>query len=88
MVAELLDQRHAPLAAASGADDFIVSDELTSLMPAQLSERRELIQVFDDLFDHDGSSVELRPARAYGAHMATSRRNRPHPGSASTTTCW
>ena len=26
----------------------------------------------DDLFNRDGSSVELRPARAYGAHLATS----------------
>ena len=70
MVAELLDQRHAPLAAASGADDFIVSDELTSLMLAQLSERHELIDVFRDLFDRSGSSISLQPARAYSAHQA------------------
>lgn len=72
IVAELLDQRHAPLAAASGADDFIVSDELTSLMLAQLSERAELKQVFDDLFDRSGCTIELRPALAYGAHRAAS----------------
>jgi ion channel POLLUX/CASTOR len=72
MVAELLDQRHAPLAAASGADDFIVSDELTSLMLAQLSERHELIQVFKDLFDRSGASIGLRPAREYGAQRARS----------------
>jgi len=70
MVAELLDQRNAPLAEATGADDFIVSDELTSLMLAQLSERGELKQVFDDLFDSAGCSIELRPAPAYGAHQA------------------
>jgi ion channel POLLUX/CASTOR len=71
MVAELLDQRHAPLAEASGADDFIVSDELTSLMLAQLSERRELDQVFIDLFDREGCSIELREATRYGAHEAS-----------------
>jgi len=71
MVAELLDQRHAPLAEASGADDFIVSDELTSLMLAQLSERRELDQVFVDLFDRGGSSIELREAAQYGAQEAS-----------------
>ena len=70
MVAELLDQRNAPLAVATGADDFIVSDELTSLMLAQLSERRELHQVFVDLFDRDGCSIELREAMQYGAHKA------------------
>lgn len=70
MVAELLDQRHAPLAVATGADDFIVSDELTSLMLAQLSERHELHQVFVDLFDRAGCSIELREALQYGAHQA------------------
>ena len=71
MVAELLDQRNAPLAEATGADDFIVSDELTSLMLAQLSERQELSQVFADLFDRAGCSIELREAPRYGAHLAT-----------------
>ncbi len=71
MVAELLDQRNAPLAVATGADDFIVSDELTSLMLAQLSERHELSQVFVDLFDRTGCSIELREARQYGAQQTT-----------------
>ena len=70
MVAELLDQRNAPLAEATGADDFIVSDELTSLMLAQLSERQELNQVFTDLFDRAGCSIELREAPMYGGHLA------------------
>ncbi len=59
MVAELLEQRHAQLAAATGADDFIVSDELTSLMLAQLAERHELDRVFADLFDRFGCTIEL-----------------------------
>ncbi|MDO8390971.1 MAG: hypothetical protein Q7V57_10810 [Actinomycetota bacterium] len=71
IVAEMLDQRNAELAEATGVDDFVVSDELTSLMLAQLSERSELGQVFDDLFDREGCSIELRPAPGYGAHLAT-----------------
>ena len=71
IVAEMLDQRNAPLAEATGVDDFVVSDELTSLMLAQLSERRELSQVFLDLFDREGCSIELRAAPIYGAQLAT-----------------
>jgi voltage-gated potassium channel Kch len=71
IVAEMLDQRNAPLAEATGVDDFVVSDELTSLMLAQLSERQELSQVFLDLFDRDGCSIELRAAPIYGAQHAT-----------------
>jgi Castor and Pollux protein voltage-gated ion channel component len=70
IVAELLDQRNSPLANAIGADDFIVSDELTSLMIAQLSERRELDAVFKDLFDREGASVELFDGARYGATHA------------------
>ena len=39
-------------------------------MLAQLSERGELVQVFDDLFDHEGCSLELQPAARYGGHAA------------------
>lgn len=72
IVAELLEQRHAPLAIASGADDFIVSDELTSLMMAQLSEHSSLDLVFRDLFDHGGATIEMVPAERYvSAGVAT-----------------
>ncbi len=70
IVAEMLDQRNAALAEATGVDDFVVSDELTSLMLAQLSERAELSHVFRDLFDREGCSIELRPSPQYGAHQA------------------
>jgi len=72
MVAELLEQRHAVLAAATGADDFIVSDELTSLMIAQLAERHELHRVFEDLFDREGCTIELVPGAQVGSVGAAS----------------
>ena len=67
----MLDQNNATLAEATGVDDFVVSDELTSLMLAQLSERPELNQVFADLFDRTGCTIELQPATRYGADAAT-----------------
>jgi hypothetical protein len=72
IVAEMLDQRNAALAEATGVDDFVVSDELTSLMLAQLSERGELSQVFTDLFDRAGCSIELRKSPLYGGPTAKS----------------
>ena len=62
IVSEMLDPRSVPIAATSGADDFIVSEELTSLMLAQLSGRRELSLVFEDLFDMGGASIQMLPA--------------------------
>jgi voltage-gated potassium channel Kch len=71
IVAELLEQRHAPLAIASGVDDFIVSDELTSLMMAQLSEHSALDLVFRDLFDQGGATIEMVPAERYASAGVT-----------------
>ena len=65
IVTELLDGRDVELARATGADDFVVSDELSSLMLAQLAERAELEDVFADLFHVEGSAIALHPAGWY-----------------------
>ncbi|MBA2327372.1 MAG: potassium transporter TrkA [Actinobacteria bacterium] len=65
IVTELLDSRDVELARATGADDFVVSDELSSLLMAQLSERAELEPVLSDLFDVEGSALALQPAAWY-----------------------
>lgn len=65
IVTELLDARDVDLAVVTGADDFVVSDALASYMMAQLAERAELHDVFIDLFDSDGSAVQMHPARQY-----------------------
>lgn len=65
IVAEVLEARSVPIAQASGADDFVVSGELTSLMMAQLSGRHELHDVFTDLFDAGGATVQIHSASRY-----------------------
>ncbi|MDQ6727358.1 MAG: potassium transporter TrkA [Actinomycetota bacterium] len=67
VVAEVLDSRDAVIAERTGADDLVVSDQLSSLMIAQLTEHPELIQVFDALFDPAAPSIAVRPAAAYVA---------------------
>jgi Castor and Pollux, part of voltage-gated ion channel/Calcium-activated potassium channel slowpoke-like RCK domain len=67
IVTELLDARDVDLARGTGADDFVVSDELSSLMLAQLAERSELEPVFADLFDVAGSAIVLHPVTRYVA---------------------
>jgi voltage-gated potassium channel Kch len=71
IIAQLLDQENVELAATTGVDDFIVSDELSSLMIAQLSERLELQEVFRELFDVQGCFVSLRPAVLYAVGATT-----------------
>jgi Trk K+ transport system NAD-binding subunit len=65
VVAEMLDRANVEIAQTIEVDDFIVSDELSSLMLAQVSERLELHRVFAELFDAEGSFISLRPAELY-----------------------
>ncbi|MCE9598903.1 MAG: potassium transporter TrkA [Spirochaetia bacterium] len=65
IVSEMLDNRNRELAEVTGADDFIVSDKLISLMMSQISESKELSSVFEELFQPEGSEIYLKPATDY-----------------------
>jgi hypothetical protein len=65
VVAELLDERDVALAQSAGVDEFIVSERLTSLVMAQLSENVMLQPVFEELLDEAGAEIYLKPVRLY-----------------------
>ncbi len=65
VVSEMLDDRNRELAEVTNADDFIVSDKLVSLMLTQVSENKQLTDVFENLFSAEGAEVYLRPAEFY-----------------------
>jgi Trk K+ transport system NAD-binding subunit len=65
IVSEMIDERNRQLAEVTRVDDVIVSDKIISLMLTQISETRELAQVFDELFAAEGSEIYLRPAADY-----------------------
>lgn len=65
IVSEMTDDRNRKLAQVTKADDFIVSQQLISLLMVQLSENKHLHAVFDNLFDPDGSEIYLKPAEDY-----------------------
>lgn len=65
LVAEILDSRKAQLARVANADDLVVSDNLAALMVAQVSQNSQLSPVFQDLFDADGASINVRPIETY-----------------------
>ncbi|MBX7250191.1 MAG: hypothetical protein K1X35_14250 [Caulobacteraceae bacterium] len=65
VVSEMIDIRNRELAEVTGADDFVVSNKLVSLMLAQASENEYLSSIFDDLLDEDGSEIYMRPVGDY-----------------------
>jgi voltage-gated potassium channel Kch len=65
IVSEMLDVGNRELAEVTQADDFIVSDNLISLLMVQVSENKHLNAVFNDLFDSEGSEIYLKPVSDY-----------------------
>jgi voltage-gated potassium channel Kch len=65
IVSEMLDVRNRELAEVTHADDFIVSDQLVSLLLTQISENKSLSAVFADLFDPEGAEIYLKPIENY-----------------------
>ena len=65
IVSEMLDVRNRALAEVAKADDFIISDNLISLMLTQIAENKHLKKVYDILFEADGSEIYLKPASNY-----------------------
>jgi hypothetical protein len=65
IVSEMRDERDRALAALTKADDFVVSEQLVSLLMTQISENRHLESVFTDLFDPEGAELYVRPSFYY-----------------------
>jgi Trk K+ transport system NAD-binding subunit len=65
IVTEMLDMRNRELGVVAKADDFVVSDNIISLMLSQLSENADLKKVYDVLFQAEGSEIYLKPVSRY-----------------------
>ena len=62
IVTEMNDDANREVAEVTKADDFVVSTKLISLYLTQLSENRQLAEVFAALFDPEGAEIHLKPA--------------------------
>ncbi|MBK5231735.1 MAG: potassium transporter TrkA [Thermoleophilia bacterium] len=65
IVTEMVDERSRQLAQVAHVDDVIVSENIISLLFAQISQNRHLADVFTQLFSPEGSEIYLKPANRY-----------------------
>lgn len=65
IVSEMLDIRNRELGVVAKADDFIVGENMISMMLSQLSENPDLKKVYDILFEADGSEIYLKSVNNY-----------------------
>lgn len=69
IITEVLESGNQDLMSHAGANDFIVSDRLVSMIVAQLAEEPRLKLVFDELFRESGSEIYVKPADWYFADL-------------------
>jgi len=65
IVSEMLDVKNRELASVTNVDDFIVSDNIISLIISQVAENKFLMQIFEQLFKAEGNEIYLKPAIGY-----------------------
>lgn len=65
ITSEMLDIRNQELAQGTNVTDFVISNNIASLIMTQISENRLLVKMFDSLLDSDGSEIYLKPANHY-----------------------
>jgi hypothetical protein len=65
IVSEIRNPRNRILASAARIDDFVVSNEVTSMIMAQLTVQPALWDVYFELFDPMGCEIQMRPFSLY-----------------------
>jgi ion channel POLLUX/CASTOR len=65
IVTEILDARNQALAQVARPDDFVIGEQIISLMLAQVAEQKSINAVLSDLFSSEGSEIYLKPANDY-----------------------
>ena len=65
VTSEMLRVENQELAQITEVNDFVVSNNLMSLMLCQICQTRELKEIFDEILTEEGSEIYVRPARDY-----------------------
>ncbi|MCU1400794.1 MAG: TrkA-N domain protein [Acidimicrobiales bacterium] len=64
VVAELADESDIVLVGERRLEEFIVGEQISALLMAQISENRSMAGVFDELLAADGAELDVVPAHA------------------------
>jgi hypothetical protein len=62
---EILDPRNRDLAATTEINDIVISNEMVSMVLAQVTHEPRVRAVFEDLFQSDGSEIYLKEIELY-----------------------
>ncbi len=73
IITEVLDSDNQDLISRAGVNDFLISNRIVSMVFSQLSEEPRILQVYDDLFQEEGSEIYVKPAALYFENLPVTR---------------
>jgi ion channel POLLUX/CASTOR len=65
IITQVLNSENQELITQTNVDDFIISNKMITMIFAQLSEEPRIKELYDDIFQEEGSEIYLKPARLY-----------------------
>ncbi len=65
LITEVMDSENIDIILNSGVEDFMVSNQFVSQIMAQVSEEPMALDVYDDLFQAEGSELYIKPVSYY-----------------------
>ena len=65
VVSEMLDIQNYHLATVARADDYVVSDRISSLLLVQVAEDPDVKDIFEELLNPDSDEIYLKPVELY-----------------------
>lgn len=69
IITEVLDSANQDLISRAGVNDFLISNRMVSMILSQLSEEPRIFDVYDDLFQEEGSEIYVKPAALYFSEL-------------------
>ena len=65
LITEVMDSKNQRLVAKAGVNDFIISNQLMSMLISQISEEPDILNVYDQIFSESGSEIYIKRLGLY-----------------------
>ncbi|MBN1499361.1 MAG: hypothetical protein JW982_04370 [Spirochaetes bacterium] len=65
LITEVADSDNIEVIQEAGVKDFLISNQFVSKMYAQISEEPEVLNIYEDLFNPEGSEVYIKPVNLF-----------------------
>ena len=74
LITEVYESNNHEIIAYTGVNDLIISNRLISMLMAQVSENRDIMNVFEVLLEEAGSEIYIKPLHLYFSSFPANKR--------------